>query len=125
VYGIAAGLGSIGGLVIYRDKPQQLFQNLGTVNGSVSINPSSGLHVAATVNGSTTWTFPSPDNSSLALSITLELTNGGAHTMTWPAGTRWAGGVAPVLTASGTDILVFTKAGTNNWRGYLSSKDNK
>jgi hypothetical protein len=125
VYGIAAGLGSLGGLVVYQDKPQQLFQSLGTVSGSVTVNSGSGIHVLATVNGNTTWTFPTPTNSSQVLALTLELTNGGAYTMTWPAGTRWAGGIAPTLTASGTDILVFTKAGTNNWRGYLSSKDNK
>lgn len=125
VYGIVSGLNSLSGLAILQDKPQQLFQSLGTVSGSVTINSASGIHVLATLNGNTTWTFPTPSNSSQALALTLELTNGGAFTMTWPAGTRWAGGVAPALTTSGTDILVFTKAGTNNWRGYLSSKDNK
>jgi len=105
--------------------PEQLFQSLGSVSGSVSITASSGVHVIATVNGNTTWTFPSPSTFTRVYALTLELTNGGSYTMTWPAGTRWAGGVAPVLTASGTDILVFTKAGSNAWRGYLSSKDNK
>ena len=112
------------GNAIRRDTPAQTFQSLGTVSGSVSVNGANGTHVLATVNGNTTWTFPSP-SSTEAHALTLELTNGGAFTQTWPAGMRWAGGVAPALTASGTDILVFTKAGTNNWRGYLSSKDNK
>ena len=104
--------------------PAQLFQSLGTISGAVSVNGASGLHVLATVNGNTTWTFPSP-SATEAMALTLELTNGGAYTMTWPSGTRWSGGVAPTLTASGTDVLVFTKAGTNNWRGYLSSKDSR
>ncbi len=103
------------------ENPFQDFVSLGTVSGAQS--PFAN-HILATVNGNTTWTFVSP-TSTRASAITLELTNGGAYTMTWPAGTRWAGGVAPTLTASGTDILVFTKAGTNAWRGYLSSKDNK
>lgn len=124
VYGINQSLSTLGGYTIYNDKPEQLFQSLGTVSGSVSVSSGSGIHVLATVNGNTTWTFPTPA-SNKAMALTLELTNGGAYTMTWPSGTRWAGGVAPTLTASGTDILVFTKAGTNGWRGYLSSKDNK
>lgn len=109
---------------VLKSTPAQTFQSLGTVSGSVSVSAGSGIHVLATVNGNTTWTFPSP-SSTEAHAITLELTNGGAHTMTWPASTRWAGGVAPTLTASGTDVLVFTKAGTANWRGYLSAKDSK
>lgn len=125
VYSINAGLNSLSSNAVVQYKPQQLFQNLGTVSGSVSVSGGSGIHVVATVSGATTWTFPSPDNSNQVLAVTLELTNGGAYTMTWPSGTRWAGGVAPTLTASGTDILVFTKAGTNAWRGYLSSKDSK
>lgn len=104
--------------------PSQLFQNIGTVSGVVSVNGSNGLHILATVNGNTTWIFPTP-SATEALALTLELTNGGAYTMTWPSGIRWAGGVAIPLTVSGTDVLVFTKAGTNNWRGYLSSKDSK
>lgn len=109
---------------VSKSTPSQTFQNIGTVSGAVSITAASGIHVLATVNGNTTWTFPSPSSTEVH-ALTLELTNGGAHTMTWPSSTRWSGGVPPSLTASGTDILVFTKAGTNNWRGYLSSKDSK
>jgi hypothetical protein len=104
--------------------PKQTFQNIGSGSGARSITAASGMHVIATASGNTTWTFPSP-SATEAHALTLELTNGGAFTMTWPASTRWAGGVAPTLTASGTDILVFTKTGTSNWRGYLSSKDSK
>lgn len=106
--------------------PTQTLQNLGSIGSTCTINTTSGSHVLATSTTNCTWTFT--DNladSTSAIAITLELTNGGAFTQTWPSGTRWAGGTAPALTASGTDILVFTKAGTANWRGYLSSKDSK
>ena len=109
---------------IFKASPSQTFQNIGSGGGARAINGSNGIHVLATATGNTTWTFPAPSNVD-AHAITLELTNGGAFTQTWPSGTRWAGGVAPTLTASGTDVLVFTKAGTANWRGYLSSKDSK
>lgn len=123
-YLLADGANTLASSAVQKATPAQLFQSLGTISGAVSVNGASGLHVLATVNGNTTWTFPSP-SATEAMALTLELTNGGAYTMTWPSGTRWSGGVAPTLTASGTDVLVFTKAGTNNWRGYLSSKDSR
>lgn len=123
-YIIASNADTKANAAVTKATPSQSFQSLGTVSGSVTVSAGSGTHVLATVNANTTWTFPTP-SSTEAMAVTLELTNGGAYTMTWPSGTRWAGGVSPTLTASGTDILVFTKAGTNAWRGYLSSKDNK
>jgi hypothetical protein len=104
--------------------PQQDYSLMGNVSGTVSPNT---YHVLATAIGNCTWNFLVPSGAG---AITLELTNGGAYTMTWPSGTRWAGGVAPInaatgLTASGTDILVFTKVAGNNWRGFLSAKDSK
>jgi hypothetical protein len=44
--------------------------------------------------------------------ISVRLT-GAASTVTWPAGTKWAGGVPPTQTASGTDIYTFLYDGTN------------
>jgi hypothetical protein len=38
----------------------------------------------------------------------LEITNGGAFAITYPASVDFVGGVAPTLTASGKDQLVFT-----------------
>jgi hypothetical protein len=109
--------------VVTKATPSQLFQTI-TATGAVNINAALGIHVRATSTGATTWTFPTPTSNEV-LAITIELTNGGAFVQTWPAGMQWSGGSAPTLTASGVDILVFTKAGTNNWRGYLASKDNK
>jgi hypothetical protein len=56
----------------------------------------------------------------------LELTNGGAFAITWPGSVDWPGGVAPTLTASGKDQLVFTTrdAGTT-WLGFVAGKDIK
>jgi hypothetical protein len=49
----------------------------------------------------------------------LELTNGGAWTFTPPAGTTYARGVTPVLSASGTDVLALYKFPSGNWRLLL------
>ena len=56
----------------------------------------------------------------------LELQNGGAATVTWPAAVDWPGGTAPTLTASGYDVFVFiTDDGGTVWRGLQSMKDSK
>lgn len=104
--------------------PSQLFQNLGNVSGTVNVNGASGIHVLLTVVGTMTLVLPSPASNEV-IAVTVEITNGGSATFNHPSGVRWAGGLQPTLTVSGTDIVVYTKAGTNAWRGYLSSKDNK
>ncbi len=46
--------------------------------------------------------------------------------MNWPASVDWAGGTAPTLTTSGTDILVFsTIDGGTIWHGMVASADTK
>jgi len=101
-------------------------QNFGTVSGAQTINVLNGSMVSMTVNAATTFTFSGAHSAGYATSFTLELTNGGAVTITWPSGTKWAGGIAPTLTGSGTDILSFyTRDGGTTWRGVLVSKDNR
>jgi len=65
-------------------------------------------------------------------SLTLVITNGGLATVTWVSGAhggggnalQWAGGTAPTLTNSGTDILTFTTAnGGTNWYGFAAALD--
>ena len=57
---------------------------------------------------------------------TLELTNGGAYTVTWDSAIKWPGGVAPTLTSSGTDVIQFVSSdGGLNIRGILSIADSQ
>jgi len=52
--------------------------------------------------------------------LTLELTNGGAYTVTWPTSITWQDGTAPTLTASGVDIVnLITRDNGVTWRGVL------
>ncbi|MDP6770733.1 MAG: hypothetical protein QF704_08575, partial [Anaerolineales bacterium] len=73
-------------------------------NGNVQ---SFTLGMAATIN------FANTPASGIAGSMTLIITNGGAHTLTWDSDIQWPGGSAPALTASGVDIitLLTTDAG--------------
>ena len=75
-----------------------------------------------TVTAARTFTFV--DEPTRVTTFVLELINGGAATVTWPAGTKWAGGTAPALTASGTDLLGFYNRGAG-WHGIMLSKDSK
>ncbi len=104
----------------------EVANNYGTVSGAQTIDPRNGSMVSMTLNGATTFTFIGAPVSGNAASFTLELTNGGSYTITWPTGTKWSGGAAPTLTGSGTDILAFyTRDGGTTWRGVLVSKDNR
>lgn len=78
-----------------------------------------------TASGAASWTISNvPSNR--AYSFLLELTNGGTGAQTWFTNTRWAGGTAPTLVASGVDVLGFiTDDGGANWRGVLLMKDSK
>ena len=98
-----------------------------TGGGSDTIDLESGNVVSATVStGTQTFVFSNPTASTDCCSFMLILTNGGSQTVNWPGSVDWAGGTAPSLTASGTDILVFTTVnGGTLWHGAVASTDSK
>ena len=81
---------------------------------------------SATLDQACTFTFSDPPASGDFGAFVLELTNGGAFAITWPASVDWPGGTAPTLTASGVDQLVFTTrdAGTTYF-GFVAGLDIK
>jgi hypothetical protein len=91
---------------------------------AAAVDCSLGHFFYKTASGNLTWTFTSVPSGGFG--FILELTNGGAHTMTWPASVDWPAGVAPSLTSSGVDVLVFvTRDGGTTWRGVLSMRDSR
>jgi hypothetical protein len=71
-----------------------------------------------TITGNSTFTVSNVPASGTSAAFVLELTNGGAFATTWWSGVQWASGLAPVLTASGVDVLGFyTINGGSTWRG--------
>jgi len=95
----------------------------GNVNGTTTLNASSSNYFKYTATGNGTISF-SGIVTDRAYFATLELTNGGAYTISWDSSIKWPGGISPTLVSSGTDILTFvsTDAGTNI-RGTLSIAD--
>lgn len=81
---------------------------------------------SATLDQNSTWTFSNPSASGDFCGFVVELTNGGAFTITYPASVDWVGGTAPTLTAAGKDLLVFvTRDGGTTYLGLVAGLDIK
>lgn len=98
---------------------------LGSIGGGTQdIDLTLGNVITGTIDTSTTtFTFSNPSPSGIACSFTMILTNAGSQTINWPASTRFPGGVAPVFSVSGIDIIVFlTLTGGPPFYGFLSGR---
>lgn len=85
-----------------------------------------GNYFTKTISTTTTLTVSNVPTAGTAASFILDLTNGGAGTITWWSGMKWAGGTAPTLTTSGRDVLgFFTHDGGTTWSGFVLGKDVK
>ena len=99
---------------------------VGNTGATRTLDLTTANFFSATLDQACTFTFSNPAGSGDFCGFVLALTNGGAFTITWPASVDWAGGVAPSLTVSGLDILVFvTYNGGTNWNGMVASTDSK
>jgi hypothetical protein len=91
-----------------------------------AIDLATGNFFTKTITALTTFTVSNVPATGTANSFILDLTNGGAFTITWWSGVKWAAGTAPTLTASGRDLLAFfTHDGGTTWNGLVLSKDMK
>ena len=102
----------------------------GSAVGSTGATRTFDLSVAnffsATLDQACTFTFSNPPASGDFGTFVLELTNGGAFAITYPASVDFVGGVAPTLTASGVDQLVFTtRDGGTTYFGFVAGLDIK
>lgn len=93
---------------------------------ATEINVSQANYFIRTITTNTTFTVTGTPATGTVASFILDLTNGGAGTITWASGTVWAGGTAPTLTASGRDVLgFFTHNGGGAYNGFVLGKDVK
>jgi len=79
---------------------------------TVTVSPTTFSITGAVVNGE-------------CRSFILEITNGGSYTLSFGFTPKWAGGVTPVLSAAGRDVLGFYCVDGATWNGILMSKDIK
>lgn len=84
------------------------------------IDLSAGNYFTKTISGATTFTVSNVASSGSVSAFVLDLTDGGAATVTWWSGITWNAATAPTLTASGVDTLAFfTYDGGTTWRGFV------
>ena len=99
---------------------------IGATGATATIDMEVANFFSATIDEACTFTFSNPPASGDFGSFVLELTNGGAFAITYPASVDFVGGVAPVLTASGVDQLVFTtRDGGTTYFGFVAGLDIK
>ena len=104
----------------FRDyaKANEVIQSLGSISSNTAIDVTSGRIAEMTIAGNLTLSFTSVP-SVQCTKLVLKIINGGAYTITWPAGVTWNSGISPSLSTSGVDIitLITIDAGTT-WYAF-------
>jgi hypothetical protein len=99
---------------------------VGNTGATRTLDLSVANFFSATLDQACTFTFSNPPASGDFGTFVLELTNGGAFAITYPASVDFVGGVAPTLTASGVDQLVFTtRDGGTTYFAFVAGLDIK
>ena len=91
-----------------------------TAAATVDVDCETGNYFALSTGQNTTFTFSNPPASGTGFVFILEITQGGAYTLTWPAAVAWAGGAAPDAPGSG-EVAVYafaTRNGGTTWYGF-------
>jgi hypothetical protein len=100
---------------------REVYSDLGT-GGSANLDLSTANNFRRQFNGAATISFSNVPASN-AFGFTLLMVNAGAYSITWPT-IRWVGGSAPLLTSSGTDVVViYTYNGGSTYYGFLTGKN--
>jgi hypothetical protein len=96
------------------------------LGAGVQIDVAAGNVFTKTVAAATTFTVASVPAAGTVASFMLDITNGGSAAVTYWPGCKWSGGVAPVLTAAGRDLLGFiTHDGGATWLAMRLGRDLK
>jgi hypothetical protein len=99
---------------------------IGNTGATRTIDMEVANFFSATLDQACTFTFSNPPASGDFGAFVLELTNGGAFAITYPASVDFPGGTAPTLTASGVDQLVFTtRDGGTTYFAFVAGLDIK
>jgi len=100
---------------------RETYSDQGT-GGSVTFDLSTANNFRRQFNGTATISFSNVPASN-AFGFTLVLVNAGAYSITWPS-IKWAGGTTPILTSSGTDVIViYTYNGGTTYYGFVTGKN--
>jgi hypothetical protein len=99
---------------------------IGNAGATRTFDLTAGNFFSVTIDQATTFTFSNPPASGDFGAFVMEITNGAAFVITFPASVNFPGGTAPTLTASGVDQLVFTtRDGGSTYFGFVAGLDIK
>jgi hypothetical protein len=99
---------------------------IGNAGATRTFDLTAGNFFSVTIDQATTFTFSNPPASGDFGCFVMEITNGSAFVITFPASVDFPGGTAPTLTASGVDQLVFTtRDGGTTYFGFVAGLDIK
>lgn len=87
------------------------------LSGALELDLSLADFFAFTLGGNATLSFSNPPVSGRARFFTVEITGGGANTVTWPNAVDWEGGVTPVQTTGKDVYVLYTRDGGASYVG--------
>lgn len=98
------------------------FVDKGGLSGGVSFDLNAANVQAGEVTGDiTSISFSNWPSSGKAEFVTLELTDGGAHDISWPSSIKWDGASEPSLQGTGVDVIIlYSRDGGTTIRGMHS-----
>lgn len=92
-----------------------------TMSGTITMDLDASNSFHGTVTGSVTFAFSNVPASPDWVYLTLEITNGGSQSVSFPSSVDWPGGTPPTLTVSGVDVItMYTRDGGTTWRAALA-----
>ena len=99
---------------------------IGNAGATRTFDLTDGNFFSVTIDQASVFTFSNPPASGDFGCFVMEVTNGAAFAITWPASVDWPGGTAPTLTAAGVDQLIFTtRDGGTTYFGFVAGLDIK
>jgi len=127
-YITTTGPHTINGTLTFTDPPLETKATPSISAGTLTLNLANASFFYVSLNAAiTTMTLQNVPASPAVVSFTLQfVADGTARAVTWPAGTRWAGGTNPTMTSTlnKVDTFVFTTHdGGANWFAFVSSQN--
>lgn len=97
----------------------------GAINSAQSLDASIAQAFTLTMSGALQLSIINvPALAGTGFAVLLWITNGNSAALTWPSGIKWAGGIQPVLSTAGLDIVVLlTYDHGTSWHGVLAAKN--
>ena len=85
-----------------------------------AIDLTEGGFFTISLNAGATVTFSNPPSINVACSFSVEVTNNGGYSISWPASIDWDADIAPTLQDNGLSLFTFyTSDGGTTYRGNL------